>query len=72
MPHVAARDVDPEVHEVLLQAAWFPNPRLLLSQDHGSLADAVPKDAAGLYILVSVESKQQKNFTSHAIDITGQ
>ena len=31
---------------------------------------AVPKDATGLYILVSVETKQQKNFTSHAIDIT--
>ena len=31
---------------------------------------AVPKDATGLYILVSVESKQQKNFVSHAIDIT--
>jgi hypothetical protein len=32
----------------------------------------VPKAAAVFYILVSVESKQQKNFTSHAIDITGQ
>jgi hypothetical protein len=31
---------------------------------------AVPKDATGLYILVSVETKQQKNFTSHAVDIT--
>jgi hypothetical protein len=31
---------------------------------------AVPKDDTGLYILVSVESKQQKNFVSHAIDIT--
>lgn len=29
-----------------------------------------PKDTAGLYILVSVEAKQQKNFTSHVIDIT--
>ncbi len=33
---------------------------------------AVPKDVTGLYILVSVESKQQKTFVSHAIDITGQ
>jgi hypothetical protein len=31
---------------------------------------AVPKDDTGLYVLVSVESKQQKNFVSHAIDIT--
>lgn len=31
---------------------------------------AVPKDDTGLYLLVSVESKQQKNFVSHAIDIT--
>jgi hypothetical protein len=31
---------------------------------------AVPKDVTGLYILVSVETKQQKNFTSHVIDIT--
>jgi hypothetical protein len=31
---------------------------------------AVPQDATGFYILVSVESKQQKNFTSHVIDIT--
>jgi hypothetical protein len=31
---------------------------------------AVPKEVAGLYVLPSVESKQQKNFTSHAIDIT--
>jgi len=31
---------------------------------------AVPKDVTGLYVLPSVESKQQKNFTSHAIDIT--
>jgi hypothetical protein len=31
---------------------------------------AVPKDATGLYILVSVEAKQQKNFTSHVVDIT--
>ena len=31
---------------------------------------AVPKDDTGLYILVSVESKQQKNFVGHAIDIT--
>jgi hypothetical protein len=31
---------------------------------------AVPKDDTGLYILVSVESKQQKNFVNHAVDIT--
>ena len=31
---------------------------------------AVPKDVTGLFVLVSVESKQQKNFVSHAIDIT--
>lgn len=31
---------------------------------------AVPKDVTGLYILVSVEAKQQKNFVSYAIDIT--
>ena len=31
---------------------------------------AVPKDVTGLYILASVESKQQKLFVSHAIDIT--
>jgi hypothetical protein len=31
---------------------------------------AVPKDVTGLYVLVSVESKQQKLFVSHAIDIT--
>jgi hypothetical protein len=31
---------------------------------------AVPKDATGFYILVSVETKQQKNFTSHVVDIT--
>jgi len=31
---------------------------------------AVPKDDTGLYILVSVESKQQKTFVTHAIDIT--
>jgi hypothetical protein len=30
----------------------------------------VPADVTGLYVLPSVESKQQKNFTSHAIDIT--
>jgi hypothetical protein len=29
-----------------------------------------PKDATGLYILVSVEAKQQKNFTSHVVDIS--
>ena len=31
---------------------------------------AVPKDITGFYILVSVESKQQKNFSSHVVDIT--
>ncbi len=31
---------------------------------------AVPKDVTGLYVLVSVESKAQKNFVSHALDIT--
>ena len=31
---------------------------------------AVPKDDTGLYILVSVESEQQKNFINHAVDIT--
>lgn len=31
---------------------------------------AVPKDVTNLYILLSVESKAQKNFVSHAIDIT--
>jgi hypothetical protein len=31
---------------------------------------AVPKDDTGLYILVMVESEQQKSFISHAIDIT--
>jgi hypothetical protein len=31
---------------------------------------AVPKDVTGLYILLSVESKQQKLFVSHAVDIT--
>jgi hypothetical protein len=30
---------------------------------------AVPKEATGLYILISVEAKAQKNFVSHAIDI---
>ena len=30
----------------------------------------VPAEVTGLYVLPSVESKQQKNFTSHAIDIT--
>jgi hypothetical protein len=29
-----------------------------------------PKDVTGLYILAMVESKQQKNFVGHAIDIT--
>lgn len=32
---------------------------------------SVPKDATGLYILLSVESKQQKLFVSHAVDING-
>jgi hypothetical protein len=31
---------------------------------------AVPGAVTGLYILVSVESKQQKTFVSHAVDIT--
>jgi hypothetical protein len=31
---------------------------------------AVPADDSGLYLLVSVEAKAQKNFVSHAIDIT--
>jgi hypothetical protein len=31
---------------------------------------AVPKNVAGLYILLSVEEKQQKNFWNHLIDIT--
>src|SRR4030042_6018523 len=33
-------------------------------------AVTVPKDVPGLYILLSVESKQQKLFVSHVIDIT--
>jgi hypothetical protein len=33
-------------------------------------AVAVPKEVTGLYVLVSVEAKQQKNFVSHVIDIT--
>ena len=31
----------------------------------------VPKDVTGLYILLSVESRQQKLFASHVLDITG-
>ncbi len=31
---------------------------------------AVPKDVTGLYLLLSVESKAQKNFVSHAIGLT--
>jgi hypothetical protein len=31
---------------------------------------AVPKDATDFYILISVETKQQKNFVSHVVDIT--
>ncbi len=31
---------------------------------------AVPADVTGLYVLPMVESKQQKNFVGHAIDIT--
>lgn len=31
---------------------------------------AVPTDVTGLYILLSVEAKEQKNFVNHAIDIT--
>ena len=30
----------------------------------------VPAAVKGLYVLPAVESKEQKNFTSHAIDIT--
>ena len=30
----------------------------------------VPNDATGLYVLLSVESKQQKLFVSHVVDIT--
>jgi hypothetical protein len=37
---------------------------------HWTTEVAVPKDDTGLYILVSVESKQQKNFVRHAISIT--
>jgi hypothetical protein len=33
---------------------------------------SVPKEATGLYILLSVESKQQKLFVSHVMDITNQ
>ncbi len=33
-------------------------------------AVAVPKEDTGLYILLTVESKQQKNFVGHVIDIT--
>ena len=35
-----------------------------------STSVAAPKDVTGLYILVQVESKQQKTFVSHALDIT--
>ena len=31
---------------------------------------AVPKDASGFYVLLSVESKQQKNFVSHVIELS--
>jgi hypothetical protein len=31
---------------------------------------AVPKDVTGLYVLVSVETRQSKYFVSHVIDIT--
>ena len=31
---------------------------------------AVPKEVTGLYILLSVESKQQKLFVSHVVDIS--
>jgi hypothetical protein len=37
---------------------------------HWTTKAPAPKDVTGLYILVMVESKQQKNFVSHAIDIT--
>jgi hypothetical protein len=33
---------------------------------------SVPKEVTGLYILLSVESKQQKLFVSHVVDITNQ
>lgn len=33
---------------------------------------AVPKDVKGLYILLSVESKQQRLFVNYAVDITNQ
>jgi hypothetical protein len=32
----------------------------------------VPKEAAGLYMLLSVESKKQRLFTNYAIDLTGE
>ncbi len=31
---------------------------------------AVPKDVAGPYMLLSVESKKQRLFTNYAVDIT--
>lgn len=31
---------------------------------------AVPQDATGLYILLSVESKKQRLFVNYAVDIT--
>jgi len=31
---------------------------------------AVPQDAQGLYILLSVESKKQRLFVNYAVDIT--
>lgn len=37
---------------------------------HWTTKVAVPKEATGLYIIVSVESKQQKLFVNHALDIT--
>jgi hypothetical protein len=37
---------------------------------HWTTKAPAPKDAVGLYILVMVESKQQKTFVNHAIDIT--
>ena len=37
---------------------------------HWTTKAPAPKDVTGLYVLVMVESKQQKTFVSHAIDIT--
>ena len=37
---------------------------------HWTTKAPAPKEVVGLYVLVMVESKQQKTFVSHAIDIT--